>query len=114
MSELKRNLIFIGVLDKSGYTIRVTRGKMKISNGAMTIMRGSLKVVYIFWLAIHYVAMSPQLHVHYLMQSEGMTFKTTVKVPKREVLRAEGKKIKDALNKLIQVLEESRCIWDVF
>ena len=29
-------------------------------------------------------------------------------------MRAEGKKIKDALNMLIQVLEESIRIWDVF
>ena len=48
------------------------------------------------------------------MQSQGVTSKTTVKVPKRQVLRAKGKKIKDALNMLIQVLDESRHIWDVF
>ena len=48
------------------------------------------------------------------MQSQGMTSKVTTKVPKMQVLRVEGKKIKDALNMLIQVLEESRCIWDVF
>ena len=43
-----------------------------------------------------------------------MTSKVAVKVPKRQVLRAEGKKIKDALNMLIQVLKKSRRIWDVF
>ena len=43
-----------------------------------------------------------------------MTSKIAVKVPKRQVLRAEEKKIKDALGKLIQVLKESRRIWDVF
>ena len=48
------------------------------------------------------------------MRSQGMTSKVAVKVPKRQVLRIEGKKIKDALNMLIQVLEESRRIWDVF
>ena len=48
-----------------------------------------------------------------MMQSQSMTSKVVVKVPKRQVLRAEGKKIKDALNMLIQVLEESRRIWDV-
>ena len=48
------------------------------------------------------------------MQSQGMTSKVAVKAQKRQVLRAEGKNIKDALNMLIQVLEESRCIWDVF
>ena len=41
--ELKRNLISIGVLDKSEYTIKVTREEMKISNGVMTIMRGVLE-----------------------------------------------------------------------
>ena len=48
------------------------------------------------------------------MQSQDRTSKTTVKVPKRKVLRAKGKKIKEALNMLIQVLEESRHIWDAF
>ena len=48
------------------------------------------------------------------MQSQDRTSKTTVKVPKRQVLRAKGKKIKEALNMLIQVLEESRHIWDAF
>ena len=48
------------------------------------------------------------------MQSQCMTSKVVVKVPKRQVLRVEGKKIKDALDMLIQVLEESRHIWDVF
>ena len=48
------------------------------------------------------------------MQSQGMTSKVVVKAPKRQVLRAERKKINDALNMLIKVLEESRCIWDVF
>ena len=38
------------------------------------------------------------------MQSQGMTSKVAVKVPKSQVLRAEGKKIKDELNMLIQVL----------
>ena len=48
------------------------------------------------------------------MQSQGMTSKVLVKVPKRQILRVEGKKIKDALNMLIQIVEESRPIWDVF
>ena len=48
------------------------------------------------------------------MQSQGMTSKTTVKGPRRQVLRVEGKKIKDALNMLIQVLEESKRNLDVF
>ena len=45
-----------------------------------------------------------------MMQSQGMNSKVAVKVSKRQVLKAEGKKIKDALNMLIQVLEESRRI----
>ena len=48
------------------------------------------------------------------MQSQGTTSKAKVKVPKRQVLRAEGKKIKDALDMLIRVLDESRRILDVF
>ena len=43
-----------------------------------------------------------------------MTFESVVKVPKRQVLRAKGKKIKDPLDILIQVLGESTRIWDVF
>ena len=43
-----------------------------------------------------------------------MTSKVPIKVPKRQVLRVEGKNIKDALNMLIQVLEECSRIWDVF
>ena len=43
------------------------------------------------------------------MKSQRMTSKVAVKIQKRQVLKAEGKKIKDALNMLIQVLEESRC-----
>ena len=48
------------------------------------------------------------------MQNQGMTSKTPVKVPKREDLKAKGKKIKNAFNMLIQVLEESSRIWKVF
>ena len=39
-----------------------------------------------------------------------MTSNVAVKVPKGRVLRAEGKKIKDELNMLIQVLEEFKRI----
>ena len=49
-----------------------------------------------------------------LIQSQGMTSKVAIKVSKRHVLRVEGKKIKNELSMLIQVLEESRRIWDVF
>ena len=49
-----------------------------------------------------------------MMQSQDMTTKVAVKVLKIQVLRAEGKNIKDALNTLIQVLDESKHIWDVF
>ena len=48
------------------------------------------------------------------MQSQAMASKVVVKVPKRQVLSAKGKKIKNALNILIQILEESRHMWDVF
>ena len=49
------------------------------------------------------------------MQSQVRTSnsKAAVKVPKRQVLRAQGKKINNAFSLLIRVLEESRCIWDV-
>ena len=43
-----------------------------------------------------------------MMQNQGMTSKIAVKVPKRQDLRAEGKKIKSAFNMLIQARFESR------
>ena len=49
-----------------------------------------------------------------VMQSKRITSKVAIKVPKRQVLRVEGKKIKDAHNMLIQVLKESRRIRTVF
>ena len=49
-----------------------------------------------------------------MMQTQGMTYNVAVKVSKKQVLRVEGKMIKNALNMLIQVLEKYRCIWDVF
>ena len=47
-----------------------------------------------------------------MMQNQGMTSKTAVKVLKRQDLRAEGKKIKSAFNMLIQVRFESIRIED--
>ena len=41
--ELKRNLISIFALDKPGYTIKVTKGEMKISSRAMIIMNEVLE-----------------------------------------------------------------------
>ena len=48
------------------------------------------------------------------MQNQDMTSEIAVKVPKRQDLRAEGKKIKSAFTMLIQVIEESSRIWKVF
>ena len=42
------------------------------------------------------------------MQSQHTTFKAFVKVSKRQVLRAQGKKMKDTFNMIIRVLEKSR------
>ena len=49
-----------------------------------------------------------------MMQSQGATSKAALKVPEKEVLRAERKKIKDTLNMLIRVLEESKRTLNVF
>ena len=38
-----------------------------------------------------------------MMQNQDMTSKHAIKVPKRQVLRAQEKKIKDAIKILIQV-----------
>ena len=43
------------------------------------------------------------------MQNQGTTSKAAIKVPKRQILRVQGK-IKDTLNMLIRVLEESMHI----
>ena len=48
-----------------------------------------------------------------VMQSQDTTSKVVVKVLKIQVLRLQRKKIGDAFNSLIPVLEESRHIWDV-
>ena len=48
------------------------------------------------------------------MQNQGITSKVTVKVPKKQGFRAQGKKITETLNMIIQVLEESRHIRDIF
>lgn len=47
-----------------------------------------------------------------MMQNQGTTSTDAIKVPNRNVLRAQEKKIKDTLNMLIQVIEESRHIWE--
>ena len=49
-----------------------------------------------------------------MMQSQGATSKVALKVPKKQVLRAKGKKIKDTLNTLIRVLEEFKRTLNVF
>ena len=45
-----------------------------------------------------------------MIQNQGTTFKAVVKVPKWQVFGAQGKKIKDALNMLIRIPDESRRI----
>ena len=49
-----------------------------------------------------------------MIQTQGTTSKAAVKVPKRQVLREQGKRIKETLSMLIRVLEESGHVWDVF
>ena len=48
------------------------------------------------------------------MQSQGTTSKAALKVQKMQVLRVEGKKIKDVLNTLIRFLEDCKCTRNVF
>lgn len=40
--DLKRNLLSIGMLDKSGCIIKVDGGIMKIMNGILIVMKGTL------------------------------------------------------------------------
>ena len=75
------------------------------------------RVLGVGFILVVYQLSSPCLVVtctQLIMQSQDTTCKTTVKVPKRQVLGAQEKKIKDTFNMLIRVLEESRRIWDVF
>ena len=48
------------------------------------------------------------------MQSQDMASKVAVKVKKKTGFESRRKKIKDSFNILIQDLEESRRIWNVF
>ena len=41
--ELKRNLISLGELDRSGYTIKFGNGVMKVTKGSLVKLRGALR-----------------------------------------------------------------------
>ena len=40
--DLRRNLIYLGVLDSLGYVTNIESGNMRISKGAMVVMKGKL------------------------------------------------------------------------
>lgn len=41
--ELKRNLISLGMMDRSGCTFKSESGTLKISRGALVVMKGVIK-----------------------------------------------------------------------
>ena len=41
--ELKRNLIFLGMLDQMGYSVKIESGEMMIIKGTEIIMKGLRK-----------------------------------------------------------------------
>ena len=43
VSKLKRNLISIVVLDRSGYTCKSEKGVMKVTKGSLVKLRGTLR-----------------------------------------------------------------------
>ena len=43
VSELRRNLISLGMLDKQGFVCRAEGGSLKITKGFIVFMRGKLK-----------------------------------------------------------------------
>ena len=69
-------------------------------------------MLFLFLFGLDFILFSLFMMIS-LMQSQETTSKVVVKVLKMQVLRAQGKKIKNELNMLIRVLEESRHIWDV-
>ena len=54
---------------------------------------------------IFIVTYSVRFDIVGFMQNQSMTLKHVIEVPKRQVFKVQGKKIKDALNILIRVLE---------
>lgn len=47
--DLKRNLIFLGVIDQNGFTIKLESRKLMITNGSRIVMEGSKRnEVYVF------------------------------------------------------------------
>ena len=41
--ELKRNLISLGMLDKSGYTFKSEPNSLRVARGSLTVMKGTIK-----------------------------------------------------------------------
>lgn len=42
ISDLKRNLISLGMMDKNGYCYKAENGVLKVIKGAMVVLKGNL------------------------------------------------------------------------
>ncbi|GJW87534.1 retrovirus-related pol polyprotein from transposon TNT 1-94 [Tanacetum coccineum] len=56
ISELKRNLISLGTLEKEGYTIKMQSGKVKVINGSRVVLSGTRRTNCVYSLDGHAVA----------------------------------------------------------
>nr|GEZ18478.1 retrovirus-related Pol polyprotein from transposon TNT 1-94 [Tanacetum cinerariifolium] len=48
--ELKRNLIFLGTLDREGYTMKLQNGRVKVVKGFLMVLSGTMKGNYVYSL----------------------------------------------------------------
>ena len=42
--ELKKNLISLGMLDKSRYTFKLEPNSLRVARGSLTVMKGTIKI----------------------------------------------------------------------
>ena len=56
ITELKRNLISLGTLEKEGYTVKMQSGKIKVINGSRVILSGTRRDNCVYSLDGHAVA----------------------------------------------------------
>nr|GEW34573.1 retrotransposon protein, putative, Ty1-copia subclass [Tanacetum cinerariifolium] len=48
--ELKRNLISLGTLDREGYTVKLQNGRVKVINGSLMVLSGTMKGNCVYFL----------------------------------------------------------------
>ncbi|GJU57974.1 retrovirus-related pol polyprotein from transposon TNT 1-94 [Tanacetum coccineum] len=50
--ELKRNLISLGTLDREGYIVKLQNGRVKVINGSLMVLSGTIKQNYMYSLDV--------------------------------------------------------------